>query len=90
MPESTASLFKEKEVDGQVLSVLQEDEIKTEFNIPFGQRKKILMLRDDIISKGKCMFVHCYHAFTCLCFCTPFFSSSFIRQLLYALLNHVG
>lgn len=52
-----------------MLSLLQEDEFKTEFNISFGQRKKILMLRDDMVSKGKCMCgvyiyffcVHDYH-----------------------------
>jgi DNA-dependent RNA polymerase auxiliary subunit epsilon len=55
VPETTAALFKDKEVDGQVLSLLTEEEFKTEFNISFGQRKKILMLRDDVVCKGKCM-----------------------------------
>jgi len=53
VPETTAALFKDKEVDGQVLSLLTEEEFKTEFNISFGQRKKILMLRDDVVCKGK-------------------------------------
>jgi hypothetical protein len=57
VPEATATLFKEKEVDGQVLSLLKEDEFKNEFNTSFGQRKKILMLRDDVVSKGKCMLM---------------------------------
>ena len=56
VPEVTANLFKEKEVDGQVLLLLKEDDFKNEFNTSFGQRKKIVMLRDDTISKGKCMY----------------------------------
>jgi hypothetical protein len=41
---------------------LKEDEFKSEFNTTFGQRKKIFMLRDDLVSKGKRM-LHSFHSF---------------------------
>lgn len=53
--ENTARVFREKEIDGRVLTSITENEFKEEFAISYGQRKKIQMHLDDMLTKDKSM-----------------------------------